>query len=506
MKLFMQTMLGGWGSFFSNKRCRISSCIALFCLATLHLQAASLWEYAPQRVGRVLQDGKDGWMTEYTLGMVNAGPEFMFPLNLVYLNTRAAKGLFGTQWFCPQLESSLLPRDQGVLVWTQPSGTEIEFLQVAGNANEYASKDGEWRLRIAAGQQIISGNTGWVFVYEAGCLQSVASPTNRRLEFQWKMNALTEIRAVDGASGATFPVLTVTTDEKRRVLTLELAGQSQTFTYGENHLETWHPMVGNAVRFTYHPTTGVLKHLECGAGTGVDFVTQITQSPKDGTSNVVGPALYRLVSDERYTYTYNADTGKNRVTMISKTGRRIVHEVDYEHGVVIETDGKITRKTCFYRAPGRKYDGKLQRVEENGRLMVEHFYDRRTGLLELVVNADGFYTFFDYPAQAGHKPFVRGQAGAASCCVEPIGIRQGIQKDSKLVATMTYDDFGRLVAQTNALGQGTVYGYSLRGDLVKITDPVGGHVDLTHDAFGRVLTMDRNGIRCPSDQIMRLKI
>ena len=325
--------------------------IVSVCLTALQLQAASMWEYAPQRIGRVLLEGKGGWTTEYTLGAVTAGPEFSFPLNLVYLNTREIKGLFGTQWFCPQLESSLLPREQGILVWTQPSGANIEFLQTAGNANDYTSADGEWRLRSANGQQIISGDTGWVFVYGGGCLQSVASPTNRRLEFQWKLNALTEIQVVDGVSGSAYPILIVTTDEKRRVLTLELAGQQQTFVYDEHHLETWHPTVGNVVRFAYQPTNGVLKHLESGAGTGVDFVTQMTQPPKDGASNIVGPALCRLVSDDRYTY--NIDNGGNRVTLTSKTGRRMVHEIDHEHGIITETDGKITRKTYFYRAPGR---------------------------------------------------------------------------------------------------------------------------------------------------------
>jgi hypothetical protein len=52
---------------------------------------------------------------EYSLGQINASPEFSFPLQLIYRNNREQAGMFGSQWWCPQLESTVLPRGPGVL-------------------------------------------------------------------------------------------------------------------------------------------------------------------------------------------------------------------------------------------------------------------------------------------------------------------------------------------------------------------------------------------------------
>ena len=78
------------------------------------LKRAAPWTFSPPTAGRALQTG--GWTVDYPLGTVNASPEFNFPLQLVYLTTRSQEGLFGSGWFCPQLESSILPVGKGVLL------------------------------------------------------------------------------------------------------------------------------------------------------------------------------------------------------------------------------------------------------------------------------------------------------------------------------------------------------------------------------------------------------
>ncbi|MFN7141735.1 MAG: hypothetical protein ACK4UN_20630, partial [Limisphaerales bacterium] len=78
------------------------------------------WTFAPSKVGRALHEG--GWTVEYSLGQINASPEFSFPLQLIYRNNRDQQGMFGSRWWCPQLESTVLPQGRGILVWTMPSG------------------------------------------------------------------------------------------------------------------------------------------------------------------------------------------------------------------------------------------------------------------------------------------------------------------------------------------------------------------------------------------------
>ena len=76
------------------------------------------WEVSPKHVGRALPGA--GWMDIQELGTVNGSPEFTFPLQLIYLSFRGERGFFGDQWFCPQLESNVLPKQKGVLVWQTP--------------------------------------------------------------------------------------------------------------------------------------------------------------------------------------------------------------------------------------------------------------------------------------------------------------------------------------------------------------------------------------------------
>jgi hypothetical protein len=69
------------------------------------------WANNPPAAARVLYSG--GWTASHNLGNVNAMPEFGFQLQLVYFTGREKDGLFGSQWLCPQLESSLLPVARG---------------------------------------------------------------------------------------------------------------------------------------------------------------------------------------------------------------------------------------------------------------------------------------------------------------------------------------------------------------------------------------------------------
>ena len=85
---------------------------------------------------------------EYSLGQISATPEFTFPLQLIYRNNREQTGMFGSQWWCPQLESTVLPRGRGVIVWTMPSGGMMGFKADERRANEFKSFDGNWRARM----------------------------------------------------------------------------------------------------------------------------------------------------------------------------------------------------------------------------------------------------------------------------------------------------------------------------------------------------------------------
>ena len=114
-----------------------------------HAYAASpSWTFEPAKVGRVLYSG--GWVSDHLLTQVAITPEFTFPIQLVYLNNRANSGLFGNQWFCPQLETIVVPRGQGTLFWTTPSGSILGFRRdTASDAqDDFISMDRNWRAKL----------------------------------------------------------------------------------------------------------------------------------------------------------------------------------------------------------------------------------------------------------------------------------------------------------------------------------------------------------------------
>ena len=71
-------------------------------------RAAVDWTFQTMSLGRAVVGG--GWQVTLPVGGLRGSPEFSPGLHLVYLNVRSEKGAFGGNWFCPQLESRVLPR------------------------------------------------------------------------------------------------------------------------------------------------------------------------------------------------------------------------------------------------------------------------------------------------------------------------------------------------------------------------------------------------------------
>lgn len=124
-------------------RSKVLASLVLLVVLSVQWRAfadAPSWQFAPRRAGSVLIEG--GWMVDLPLGEIHASPEFRFPLQLIYHNARTDQGGFGAQWFCPQLESRVLPREQGLLVWTMPSGGMIGLFAAENRANKYSDRGG----------------------------------------------------------------------------------------------------------------------------------------------------------------------------------------------------------------------------------------------------------------------------------------------------------------------------------------------------------------------------
>ncbi len=452
-------------------------------------------------MGKALYSG--GWKVDYPLGEVNLSNEFQFPLQLIYMTGRTQEGLFGSQWFCPQLESSILPAGQGYLIWTMPSGGQVAFGEDESRKGEYRSADKAWRAKVSSGKQTLRDAEGWQYEYAKGRLQAVRSPGRRVLEFEWKGRQLIGVQLRDLASGARQLIFHALYNEDKRLSSFKLLGQLHKFAYikdgTQERLAAWSPPVGEVVKFLYQPGSGILACIGIGNTEDearIEKLKTVFVNPKgEGTLADEFDAKkylgnYWLIQDALGKYNYKP-LGKKKlqwnpadVTLTAFSG--LVQESNFaeKRGIVTSKQGEMERKNYYFRSPGQKYDGKLRRIEENGKLITEYRYSRKTGLLTEIVDATGKSTFFDYDPKFRPSKRVDWEP-------KPIRVRYGTRRKFELRAEYAYNDEGKLIAAKDASGNLTQYTYSARGELATVTNPAGDKVSYTYDGFGRVNSVTR---------------
>ena len=468
------------------------------------LEAAGVaWTFSPPAAGRALQTG--GWQVDYPLGTVNASPEFNFPLQLVYLSPRSQEGLFGSGWFCPQLESFILPVGKGVLWWSMPSGGQIALQQNPDKNSEYRSTDRLWKAEVSPSKQTVKNEEGWEYHYSKGKLEGVVSPSRRMLEFEWQNGRLQGVQFRDILSNSRRLVLAALYNDDKRLSSFKLDGQLHRFAYikdgGIERLSAWEPPVGETARFLYRPDSGVLAKV--GIGNTKDpqrveeFRTEFVNPKPGGTladefTAKKQPGSYWLVADRDRSYSYGRlGEGKKQwdptdITVTYHSG--LVEKTAYveARGIVTTQRDGAEQKNYYFRSPGQKYDGKLRRVEENGKLMVEYRYDRKTGLLTETVDDKGVSTYFDYDPK--FRPSKR-----LDWEPKPLRVRQGNRRKSEIIAEYVYSDDGKVVAAKDRYGDLTRYSYTARGEIATVTQPTGETVSYTYDEFGRTTSVASAG-------------
>ncbi|MCE0499213.1 MAG: hypothetical protein LV481_14835 [Methylacidiphilales bacterium] len=444
------------------------------------LASAVDWQFNPLRTGRVLDEG--GWLQEYNLGSINASPEFNFPLQLVYLNTRANAGLFGPQWYCPQLESSVVPEGAGVFIWQMPSGTIDVFRVDPNNSTGYFDTSRQWFAKYDSDRQLIQNQEGWLYEYRRGHLVAVTSPTNRVLQFNWVNDQLQGIQLQDSGAGSGMPLLQAAYTDSKRINNLVFGSTQHQFDYlsgRDGRLGDWWAPNKQRFSFTY-ADVGVLEYIN-DSTIGIQTFTTELDDPKLESSAQKDPAHWRLVQDpdQKYAYPDKTVRGDATFTTTSGTGLVVDKDANFQRGIVTETiAGGAVRKTYYYRAPGQKYDGKLRRIEENGKVMVEYYYSRKSGLLTSMLDEHGTMIYFDYPDNwqpTRDNPWDP----------KPIRVWKGTPDNPQVLAAYQYDAGGHVIAAQNQAGQITRYAYDDRNQLASVTNPQGVTTTVSYDSLGR---------------------
>jgi YD repeat-containing protein len=452
-------------------------------------------------------------MLEYSLGNVSASPEFDFPLQLIYQTQRPQEGLFGSGWFCPQFESSILPSERGYLIWTMPSGDQIGLEQDPKQSNEYRSRDRLWVAKIASGTYIVANEEGWEYHYLKGKMTTVISPTRRVLELDWDQSHLPGITFYDTVSHTRRAILEAIFGANKRLASIKLDGQIHRFAYVQDgrteRLAAWGPPVGETMKFLYQPDSGVLGKVGTGDTRLLDrteeFKTQFVAPPRpsdapateaaiaaDELSAKKNPGNYWLMEDRLRSYSYGPIDAKSKrwnpadITVKYRNGLIQKTVLASSRGTVTNEQNGAIRKDYYYCAPGQKYDGKLRRVEINDKLILENRYSRKTGLLTETVDEKNVSTYYDYDPKI--RPYK-----IAEWEPKPLRIRRGNRQHSEVIAQYAYREDGKLIAAKDAQGEITSYVYNPRGEIATISTSMGDKVSYTYDVFGKCNSTSSGG-------------
>mgnify|MGYP002393289946 CR=1 FL=1 len=410
------------------------------------------------------------------MDQVNATPEFAFPLQLVWRSTNKRSGLFGPGWYCPQLESSLLPGKDQALLWQSPSGRMIALHERKGAPGFYESGM-EWMAKTQGSKVRIWNAEGWSYLYRNAILQQVQSPTHRILKFEYRSDQLSKVTLSDEASNH-FRVLVNLDLQKRRAVSITTANGRRTFAYYKKNPEMLaeyrFPGIQTPEKYSYDKTFRVLER--------VDFVNGLAESFQQGEKS-------RLRADGVFKYTYKKTSGGGMaVEAEDAAGGKVSVTLEPQRGMLTRITGGSKTVTYFFRAPGQRYDGRLRRIERDGSVLVDHVYDPKSGRLSETRDASGEITFYEYPL------LPRNADSTHPLYDKPVRVFRGTRESRKEVAAFAYDAAGRVTEAADTDGQKTAFAYSLRGELSAVTPPTGRKIEMTHDPLGHILSVGE-GIR-----------
>ncbi len=360
---------------------------------------------------------------------------------------------------------------------------------------------GNWQAELTGNRTIIFNKDGWRYSYKAGALLSVLSPTERSLNFKYRGDVLQTVEIRDARSGKSVRLVSLKYDRERKLTALEIQGVVHDFAYvvGKTKpLMHWKRPTGEIVTFQYR-VPGILVGLKEGERNPISFRSEFVKSETNKSDAMAkrDPASYWLFQDDQHQYAYGTApntkiTSATEITLTDASGVERVAKFSPERGLLEASHSAAPdEKITYYRAPGQRYDGKLRRLERGGRLVTEHRYDRKTGLIARIIDANGQSTFFEYPDVPGSR---KGRT-KDGWDIKSIRVRKGTERDNRIVEEVKYDKAGRVVATKNEAGVVREFAYSKRGDLTGLREDGGIVTSFWHDGFGRVVAVERDEAR-----------
>ena len=532
---------------------RVILAAVVFYVSVLSLSAKDAVSFLskPLTAGKAMLT-ENGYIVSTGFGTANFSPEVRLPIQLVYKSTTQKTGPFGYGWSCPQLESSAVPQQDGV-VWTAPWGEKLRFYaksrtdkatlevykdQIRGG--EFFSPYSDWEASCSASGDKFTGSgdwtfsgkggyRGWAFTYRNAKLTTIQSSSGSIVSFVYNTDG-----CVSSISQNKQPFVEISYSGTR-ISTIRINGIIHTLSYSDGAVSilpktpegkitqmTRPRLVSitteglNPVELTYDEF-GYLTQMK--QGSFVDALTlqhgalekfPVGMTEKERKAKLANNVAGRLVSDNQYTYSYpSPDPGKVRIT--DKIGQSASYAMDAQLGVftLTEFSGKTYRIYYFMRHDVA-YLGKVREVvDSRNRTVVSYRYDKETGKPirtrdmagnDVVMTYDSFGNLQSVARRGVDEsiPVPRSRA-SYDAKGNPLTI-EVLDENGKAVVTTTfqYDASGRPVKMDDGRTPLTV-SYNSFGYPVKVCNVFGQTSLMDYDLYNRTISStDSYGVKSVS--------
>lgn len=316
----------------------------------------------------------------------------------------------------------------------------------------------------------------WIYKYDPslGALKSKTDPSGGTIFYEYDSNRnLTSKIEADGTA------TTYTYDASGNMTSVtDALGNTTTYTYNDQNLVTGiTDSTGKQTKYTYDTRGNILST--------TDPAGAITQYTYDSKGNIIS-----ITAPNGGTTTMAYDANNNLISITDPSGQTTTQTYDNTGNMTSQTDAAGNKTTFQYNSLNQ-----LIAVTDSAGKTTQYTYDAHGNRLSST-DANGNTTTYDYNYKnqliqttdaAGFKTaFTYGTGGCSSCGGGSDKLTSVIDAKNQ-TTTYQYDQTGRLIKETDPLGNATSYTYDAKGNMVSKTKPDGRTITYIYDDLNRLV-------------------